>query len=121
MKAQYDTLVRIVDKEKDVIKLTLDQWREFDKQVAEEVKKFSWKLFVWDENVLCDYTCGMVVVIARSREEAMKFLFENDEYWGIDALGSWHKSELEYNAPKIIDLKHAPITSPLAWWSYGGG
>ncbi len=58
------------------------------------------KLFIW-ENVLCDYTCGMVVILAYDLEHA-KSVFEekypDKEYILEDFFGSEHKTIIEPNA-----------------------
>lgn len=37
------------------------------------------KLFYWDE-VLCDYTCGHVLIIAKNFKEALEMLKKEDDY-----------------------------------------
>lgn len=37
------------------------------------------KLFVW-EKVLCDYSCGIVVIYAKSEEQAWRMLKDYDDY-----------------------------------------
>lgn len=42
-------------------------------------KKDKWKVYVWDK-VLCDNTCGMMVAVARSIEEARGALLRECDY-----------------------------------------
>jgi len=63
------------------------------------------KLYVW-ENVLCDYTCGMVCVLAFDLEQAFDLIREKyDEYYLDDLAGV---------EPEIIE-------EPEAFAVYGGG
>jgi len=63
------------------------------------------KLYVW-EDVLCDYTCGMICVLALSLEQAFSLIKEKyDEYY-LDDLASVE--------PKVIE-------EPEAFAVYGGG
>lgn len=65
------------------------------------------KLFVW-ENVLRDYTAGMVVILAKDLDDALKVFrkkFPNDDYI-IEAFAGY---------PYKI------ITEPDAFYIYGGG
>lgn len=50
--------------------------------------KRNMKVYVWD-NVLCDWTCGMVVIVARDDDEANRILIEHglSEYISYD--GNW--------------------------------
>lgn len=66
--------------------------------------KRSLKLFVWEE-VLCDYTCGIMFAVARNVAEARAQLLAEDSY--IPAY------DLE-KEPQVID-------SPCAFAVWGGG
>ena len=59
------------------------------------------KLYVW-KDVLCDYTCGMVCVLANDLEEALKL---------YDALNMGEK----LGSPTLI------VTEPAAFAVWGGG
>jgi hypothetical protein len=63
------------------------------------------KIYVWD-NVLCDYTPGMIVVIASSLEKAKAIAKER------------HPSEtdIESDQPSIQDIKEGYVAE-----CYGGG
>jgi len=63
------------------------------------------KLFVWEE-VLCDYTCGMICVLAFDLEQAFDLMREKyDEYY---------LNDLASVKPKVIE-------EPEAFAVYGGG
>lgn len=62
------------------------------------------KCFVW-ENVLCDYSSGMVVVLAHNKTEALKILKR--------------ESETAYDA--CSKIKPQVSRRPQAWICYGGG
>ena len=68
------------------------------------------KIYIW-ENVLCDYTCGMVVVYAKSLSEAREQI---GKY-----LESWEQEELKVKEPEIIDCKSHK--KPDIFWARGGG
>jgi hypothetical protein len=68
------------------------------------------KLFVW-ENVLTDYTSGMVVAIAKDVDEARRVACEGD-----DCL-QYHSDDLARD-PEVIDLDDPKAQ---AWVVYGGG
>jgi len=55
------------------------------------------KLYVW-EDVLCDYTCGVIFALAETLDEAKELVNEESEY-NLD----W---EME-KEPKIIENKFA--------------
>ena len=61
-------------------------------------------MFVW-EDVLCDYTCGMVCVLARTVDEALEL---------VKKKGEWEYKEIKNKTPKVI-------SKPEAFISYGGG
>lgn len=60
--------------------------------------------FVW-EDVLCDYTCGMIVVAAYSLDQARQM--------AIEKIGAWNSSDV-LGMPTI--LNHLTVI-----WTYGGG
>lgn len=66
-------------------------------------EKKTLKMFIWKQ-VLCDYGCGMVAVLAHDVEEARKLAHEKDEYIP--------EKELD-GEPKII-------TKPEAFTVWGG-
>jgi hypothetical protein len=70
------------------------------------------KLYVW-EGVLEDYTCGMVVVLAASDEQATTAI--TDEYWATNLDGL----KLDNVTPEIIDLND--VKEAKHWHVYGGG
>ncbi len=67
------------------------------------------KLFVW-ENVLHDYTAGMMVAIAPDRGKAIDALRE--------AIGHGHQ---DLSTEPDVEIKLSQITEPLAFYVYGGG
>jgi hypothetical protein len=69
------------------------------------------KLFVW-EDVLTDYTSGMVVAIAKDVDEARRVACGGD----VDS-GNWIARELSAK-PEVIDLDDPKAQ---AWIVYGGG
>ncbi len=64
------------------------------------------KLFVW-ENVLIDYTSGMICVLAHDLEEAFELARKKEA-------SDYVVSEMGKVKPKII-------TEPEAFYVYGGG
>jgi hypothetical protein len=68
------------------------------------------KLFVW-ENVLTDYTSGMVVAIAEDVDEARRVAV------GTSDCSRWLAEELTAD-PEVIDLDDPKAK---AWIVYGGG
>lgn len=60
------------------------------------------KLFVW-KDVLCDWSCGMVCVLAHNVEEARKLYYAT----------SYENGELD-DEPEVV-------TEPKAFSVYGGG
>jgi hypothetical protein len=65
------------------------------------------RLYVWEE-VLLDYTAGMIVVLAPDLDAAMKTVDED-----------YVRAEMGARQPTVIDL--SADTEPQAWWVYGGG
>jgi len=64
------------------------------------------KLFVW-EDVLCDYTCGQMIALASTIEEAREILLKKYSYI----------PEYDLNKqPKEYDL-----STPVAYAVFGGG
>ena len=59
------------------------------------------KLFVW-EGVLCDYTCGMICVLASSEQEAFDLLYEKDSIAWSQMMGLWNGKG--WNDPEITAL-----------------
>ena len=68
----------------------------------------SMKLFIWT-NVLTDYTSGMAVAIAETKEEAIKIL----------DLGEYPSAELRAVEPQVIPFHPRPKAE--GWYVYGGG
>ena len=70
------------------------------------------KLYVWEE-VLCDWTCGVVFAMAYSVEEARKLVL--DKY--VDPDDNWEETILQFSMqeePKVYD-------SPEGFRVWGGG
>lgn len=62
------------------------------------------KLFVW-EGVLCDWTCGMICILAEDLKQARELLLKKDKNaWG----------QVKFKAPKVI-------TKPKVFTVHGGG
>ena len=62
------------------------------------------KLYVWEDNVLCDWKCGMICVLAHDYEEAIdKIRDKYPEYYLMD---------VAIEKPKVI-------TEPEAFAIYG--
>jgi len=79
------------------------------REVAGMTRSKKLKLYVW-ERVLCDYTCGMVVVLAHDLAEAR-------EVWRRRCVRE--KNEHLISTCSIVPTH---ITSvPGAFWVYGGG
>jgi hypothetical protein len=70
----------------------------------------SLKLYVW-EDVLCDYTCGLICILAKSEDAAWQLLKETNDvaHWSLT-----EGSSAETSHPKVYD-------SPCAFVSWGGG
>lgn len=73
------------------------------------------QLFVFDE-VLTDYTDGMIVMVAESREEAIELYIEKHE---LDCEDRW-------DAGRIEELKNShwyalPLEKGSMAYCYGGG
>ena len=67
------------------------------------------KTYVW-EDILCGYSCGMVVVIAHSEEEAWQLLYEKDEHvWST----LMFDGEVEWDDPLIQKLN--PLVPEDIW------
>ena len=69
-----------------------------------------WTLYIW-EDVLCDYTPGMIVAVARSVEEAREIAAKKDTYITYD-MGFGCESHL------IGDWEPGV---PQIWYAWGGG
>ena len=64
----------------------------------------SYKMYVW-EDVLCDWSCGMIVAYAESVEQAREIVRkEHEEYIYAET----HRDPIE-------------ISGPAAFYVYGGG
>lgn len=70
----------------------------------EEIIERGMKLFVW-EDVLTDYTSGMICILAHNLEEAKELLLKKYETYYANDFGKPHKV----------------ITKPEAFAIYGGG
>lgn len=68
------------------------------------------KLYVW-EDVLWDYSHGMIVALAPDLETALDL--------GRDQ-GDWVAGDMGKTKPEVIDLGPAPVEAKL-WLVHGGG
>lgn len=83
------------------------------------------KIYVW-EGVLSDYTSGLAIAVARSKEEAVRVLsrkVRNGSY--RDAAGKSHPAysslmESEIEELKAVEPKVYPM-EPISFWVRGGG
>ena len=64
------------------------------------------KLYVWDD-VLCDWTSGMMFAVAESPEQARELLLRECDWLPEDDLA---KTPQEYD-----------LTDPVAFYMWGGG
>lgn len=80
------------------------------------------KMFVW-ENVLEDYTPGLIVALAHNLEEAKQVVMEkakkdSGEYWESTGYRTGNKdtfeSTMKYSSVQVVE-------SPAAFFVYGGG
>jgi len=83
------------------------------------------KLFVW-HGVFCDYTCGMAVAIARTKEDAMNQIAK--EHWpgDHDKNDAQVASTRKMRADVVDELSKEtcevhPLTKRFAVYSCGGG
>jgi hypothetical protein len=60
------------------------------------------KLYVW-ENVLCDYTCGMIICIAEDLESARKAWYKEFEEWMKMPITRQYAMEVQ-SEPIVYDL-----------------
>jgi len=82
-----------------------------EKQATQTLRKEKkLKLYVW-EGVLCDYTCGMVCVLAKNKAHAMKILEKKMESYSYEKFCTKVKDN---------DIK-ARVLSRGAVWVWGGG
>lgn len=65
------------------------------------------KLYVW-ENVLCDYTCGMIVALAPDLETALRLA------------DSRVREEMGGKDPEVTELGDSDV-EPRVWSVHGGG
>ena len=70
-----------------------------------EVKMGKLKLYVW-EDVLCDWTCGLAVILAHDEVEARRIMKEK--------FPDYVTEELPFSKCKVV-------TEPDAFYIYGGG
>jgi len=70
------------------------------------------KLYVW-EGVFCDYTCGMAVALAYTKEEAIQTLVK-ETGWGEETV----RQEIDSVEPEVIQIKDRK--KPIAWYVEGG-
>jgi len=92
-----------------------------DLLIQERMGLMAWNLYVW-EGVLCDYTCGMIVAVARSAEEAREIAEKENSLKStvsrrtrgdiVYDMGSGYSSYL------IGDWE---LGLPKAWVVWGGG
>ena len=68
------------------------------------------KLFIWKE-VLCDYTCGIIMAIAHDLEEARAVVIANQDEWICD----WLTREIDRITPEVHDI------APISFYVTGGG
>lgn len=64
------------------------------------------KLYIWRKDVLCDYTCGMVIALAHDLDEAQRMIRETKH--GHIAASAFSEE------PEVF-------TTPVAAWVSGGG
>ena len=60
------------------------------------------KLFVW-EDVLSDYTSGMVCILAESLEQAFDLLYERDSFAWSELQGIWDSMDWEHKEIKKLE------------------
>jgi prevent-host-death family protein len=70
------------------------------------------KLFIW-ENVLTDYTSGMIVALAPDLETAFATVKADTSTYDS------HLEDMGKETPVVVDL--TGDVTPQAWWVYGGG
>jgi hypothetical protein len=75
------------------------------------------KLFVW-EDVLCDYSCGMIICIAEDIETARDAWYAEFEKWMKMPIITQYKMEVA-SEPIIYDL-NIPC-DPICHFVTGGG
>ena len=67
------------------------------------------KLYVW-EDVLCEYTCGMIVALAHNKEEA------------IDLVNAQYDEDLGFQPSENWAAKPCRVVErPAAFYVHGGG
>jgi len=73
------------------------------------------KVFVWTD-VLCEFTCGIVLAIAHSLEEAYEVITRDVDVWHGTDVGEYMRRETEEhgNPPQELSLE------PHAWGMKGG-
>jgi hypothetical protein len=76
------------------------------------------KLYIW-EDVLRDYTPGMVAVLAESEEQAWELIKQKDEVAWYSLLGYPSKEDIAMGCPDAIRPRE--ITKPEAFTVHGGG
>jgi len=91
------------------------------------------KLYVW-ENVLEDYTSGMVVVLAKNEKDAWELLYKEDStaWWQlqgeprVEGKGSYSEKAFkklveEKKFKSFTAINPQVITEPMAFVVWGGG
>ena len=73
-----------------------------------------YKLYVW-ENVLKDYTCGIMFALAESKEQAIKLIKE--KYSKTQRIEDVDNSMVGY---ELIKIKPLIITEPSGFYIWGG-
>ncbi len=68
-----------------------------------------WTLYIW-EDVLCDYTPGMIVAVARSIEEAIGAGMKENSVIGDDMYSDYESHLIGDWEPNI----------PRIWYTWGG-
>ena len=78
------------------------------------------KIYVF-HNCFCDYTCGMGVVLATSKEHAISVM--KDRYLSHQVCngGTGIRNETIYSLDMDYKVDEYEINGPMAFWVFGGG
>ena len=81
--------------------------------MTQESQDSNLKLFVW-KDVLCNYTCGMIVALAHDEQEAYQLVRKaSEEQWGACRLADFTVEQCQEHTPLIF-------TAPTACYVWGG-